>query len=165
MLIEIEKNGFPVKVGRTAEAYLRYDNKAFLNIEKEGFDFLNISSLDYKAAESFLRNGLRCWADEIGIDRYEITEKLLDARTPEFISEAIAGGVMLALPKPVWGMKNKSDKAPDFSHVRFLFCDIMGKPEELFWELTLREIMERWDRYAVFMGYKKAPLEVRRFDD
>ena len=164
MLIEGERNGFPIKIGET-EAYLRFDNKAFLKIEKEGFDFLNISSLGYKAAESFLRNGLRCWANEIGIDECEIAEKLLDAHHPEYISEIIAGGVMSALPKPILGMKNKSDTAPDFSHVRFLFCDIMGKSEELFWELTLREIMERWDRYAVFMGYKKAPLEVKRFDD
>lgn len=164
MLIEVERNGFPVKIGK-AEAYLRFDNKAFLNIEKEGFDFLCVSSLGYKAAESFLRNGLRCWADEAGIDECEIAQKLLDARPPEYISEAIAGGVMLALPKPVLGMKTESDKTPDFSHVRFLFCDIMGKPEELFWKLTLREIMERWDRYAVFMGYKRAPVEVKRFDD
>ena len=164
MLIEVERNGFPVKIGKT-EAYLRFDNKAFLNIEKEGFNFLNISSLGYKAAESFLRNGLRCWADEIGIDKYEIAEKLLDARPPEYISEVRAGGVMLALPKPIFGVKNETDKAPDFSQVRFLFCDIMGKPEELFWELSLREIMERWDRYAVFMGYKKAPIEVKRYDD
>lgn len=164
MLIEVEKSGFPIKIGETA-AYLRFDNRAFLNIEKEGFNFLDISSLGYRAAESFLRNGLRCWADEIGVDEEEIAGKLLEAHTPEYISDSIAGGVMLALPEPILGVKNETDKAPDFSHVHFLFCDIMGKSEELFWELTLREIMKRWDRYAVFMGYKKAPIEVKKYDD
>lgn len=164
MLTEVEKSKFPVKIGETL-AYLRFDNRAFLNIEKEGIDFLNISDLGYRAAKSFLRNGLCCWANEEETDEGEIAEKLLQAYSPECISDMIAGGVMSALPEPVLGLKKDSEKAPDFSHIHFLFCDIMGKPDGLFWELTMREVMKRWDRYAVFMGYKRAAVEVKRYDD
>lgn len=164
MLIEAEKSRFPVKTGES-EVYLRFDNRAFLNIEKEGFDFLNISGLKYKAAKSFLRNGLRCWANEFGTSEDEIAEKMIEAYSSEYIYDMIAGGVMTALPEPVMGVKKEAEKAPDFSHIHFLFCDIMGKPDELFWELTLREVMDRWDRYATFMGYKKAPVEVKTYDD
>lgn len=127
MLIEAEKSRFPVKTGES-EVYLRFDNRAFLNIEKEGFDFLNISGLKYKAAKSFLRNGLRCWANEFGASEDEIAEKMIEAYSSEYVYDMIAGGVMTALPEPVMGVKKEAEKRPIFR--TFTFCSVIlwGSP-------------------------------------
>ena len=43
-------------------------------------------------------------------------------------------------------------------------CDVMKKPEEFFWGSTLRELLARWQGYAVAKGYAKEPERVQMFD-
>ena len=174
MFIELERQVVPFSVGE-AEFYLRFDNRALLEIEKAGFDIFQFDAahLTAKAAKGFLKNGIRCWYEESGKHSFEQTEldetagKIIRLCGPEQISGIIAAGMLQALPEPVIGAKppKDTDSNTDFSRLFGFFCDIMGKSEELFWELTLREVLQRWDAYAIFMGYKKAPVEVRKYDD
>lgn len=176
MFIELERQIVPFSVGE-AEFYLRFDNRALLEIEKAGFDVLQFDAahLTAKAAKCFLINGLR---DQYVRGMYngytldssnivEIAEKIMKACGAEQVAGLIAAGMLQALPEPVIGAKppKDTDSGADFSRLFGFFCDVMGKPEELFWELTLREVIQRWDNYAIFMGYKKAPVEVRKYDD
>ena len=174
MLIELERQVVPFSV-RDAQFYLRFDNRALLEIEKAGFDIFQFDAahLTAKAAKRFLMNGLRCWYEESGECSYEQTDlediagKIITLCGAEQVSGIIAAGMLQALTEPVIGAKppKDGDSSADFSRLFGFWCDVMRKPEELFWELTLREIIQRWDNYAIFMGYKKAPVEVRKYDD
>ena len=171
MFLELERRRFPFTVG-AAEFYLRFDNRALLEIEKSGFDIFdfNTERLSVKAAKRFLTCGLRCFVEEngfedIGDGAAELADKIIKAASPSEISAIIGGAVLMALPEPIIGAKRGKNEKADFTRIFCYFCDVMGKSEELFWELTLREVFHRWDAYAVFHGYKEAPLEVKRFDD
>ena len=173
MFIELERQVVPFSVGE-AEFYLRFDNRALLEIEKAGFDIFQFDAahLTAKAAKCFLKNGLRCWYEEYGEhdldgELEEVAGKVLRLCGAEQVSGLIAAGMLQALPEPIIGAKSTKDgdSGADFSRLFGFWCDIMGKPEELFWELTLREVLQRWDAYAIFMGYKQAPVEVRKYDD
>lgn len=171
MFLELERRCFPFSVGN-AELYLRFDNKALLETEKSGFDIFdfNAERLTVKAAKCFLTCGLRRYAEEnrpeeIEDHAAELADKIIRAVSPKDISAVIAGAVLAAMPKPIIGAKSGKNEKADFTRIFCYFCDIMGKPEELFWDLTLREVFQRWDAYAVFHGYKEAPLEVKRYDD
>lgn len=174
MFIELERQNVPFSVGE-AEFYLRFDNRALLEIEKAGFDIFQFDAahLTAKSAKCFLKNGLRCWYEECEERRFEETDleetagKIIQLCGAEQTAGIIAAGMLQALAEPVIGAKPPKDGngGADFSRLFGFWCDIMGKPEELFWKLTLREVIQRWDNYAIFMGYKKAPVEVRKYDD
>lgn len=172
MFLELERRSFPFSVGN-AEFYLRFDNKALLETEKSGYDIFdfNAGRLTVKAAKCFLTCGLRCYAEEKAIGdspmnyAVKLADKIAKAASPNEISAMIGGAVLMAMPEPIMGAKSGKNEKADFTRIFCYFCDIMGKPEELFWDLTLREVFQRWDAYAVFHGYKEAPLEVKRYDD
>lgn len=173
MFIELERTVVPFSVGE-AEFYLRFDNRALLEIEKAGYDIFQFDAahLTARSAKCFLKNGLRCWYEEyrehdLDGELEEVAGKVLRLCGAEQVSGLIAAGMLQALPESVIGAKppKDSDSGADFSRLFGFWCDIMGKPEELFWELTLREVLQRWDAYAIFMGYKQAPVEVRKYDD
>ena len=165
MFIEIERKYVPFNVGE-AGFFLRFDNRALLNIEKEGFDVLAFDkeTLTAKAAKSFLKHGLSCWGKGEH-DLAAVADKIIKACDAAQIQGVIAAAMLTALPEPIIGAKPSKTEKTDFSRLFFYFCDIMGKPESLFWELTIREVLQRWDAYAIFHGYKEAPVEVRRYDD
>lgn len=172
MFLELERRRFPFSVGN-AVFYLRFDNKALLEIERSGFDIFdfNAERLTVKAAKCFLAHGLRTYAEEETFEAdteeysWALADRLIKLLSPKEISAVIAAAVLEAMPEPIIGAKSDKNEKADFSRIFCYFCDIMGKPEELFWDLTLREVFQRWDAYAVFHGYKEAPLEVKRFDD
>lgn len=57
-----------------------------------------------------------------------------------------------------------SGAKPDMKKLRCLICDIMGKPESFFRRSTLRELLERWQEYAVVKGLAKEPERMEMFD-
>ncbi|MCM1055940.1 MAG: hypothetical protein NC394_10520 [Bacteroides sp.] len=172
MFSELERRRFYFTVG-AAELYLRFDNRALLEAEKSGFDIFELKTegMTVKAAKCFLSCGLRRFAEEkaAGEDPKSYADKLADrivkASAPDEISAIIGGAVLMAMPEPIMGVRSGKKEKADLTRIFCYFCDIMGKPEELFWELTLREVLRRWDAYAVFHGYKEAPLEVKTYDD
>ena len=46
-----------------------------------------------------------------------------------------------------------------------MFVDVMGASRVEFMSSTLREVSERWERYAIAMGYQKPVETFRWFDD
>ena len=171
MFIEADKKITPFCFGK-ATFWLRYDNRAFLNIEKEGFEPLNIlkSEGNPKAVRSFLVNGLSDFGKASGYSREEIKDIANALMTAEGFGDVliatIALAVVNALPVAPIGMK-KPDKEgkSDITSLMTCFCDIMGKSEEEFWSSTLREVHERWERYGAATGKIKPVEEFREFDD
>lgn len=170
MFIECEKKRLPFIFGE-AEMWLRYDNAAFLNIEKTGLDPFDIygAADNPKAVRAFLYNGLLDWySDKPGrAPLNEYINRLMSA--DDFSSaliEYIQIAIMLALPQPVKGIKQQANgKRADATALFTLFVDIMHREECEFWNSTLREVHERWERYAVANGMKKPVEEFRQYDD
>ena len=171
MFIEADKKITPFCFGK-ATFWLRYDNRAFLNIEKEGFEPLNIinHSSNPKAVRSFLVNGLADWGKASRHSREEIKHIANMLMTAEDFADVlitvIALAIVNALPAaPIGNKKPEKEGKSDITSLMTCFCDIMGRSEEEFWSSTLREVHERWERYAVATGKIKPVEEFREFDD
>lgn len=144
-------------------AYLRYSNRALLLAEELGIDALGVNP-EPGSLGRLIDVGLSEWAAERGVDAGDYAPLLSSVSVGELWRHVLAG-IAVAMPEPVIGAKPRDDDKADVRQIRNLFCDVMGKSEDEFWSLTLREVFERWDCYAVFMGYKKAPERVEEFDD
>lgn len=166
MFIEIEKKRIEFPFGKTT-LWFRFDNRAFLNIEKSGFNPFDtrILSENAAAARVFITEGLRGCLAELGVSckAADITNSLMKDEKESVIT-LIQLAVLTALPSDTGGAKNGGGKG-HAGTLLSVFCDIMHRSEEEFWSATLREVTERWERYAILKGYKKSPLQIKEFDD
>lgn len=171
MFIEMDKQVLNFKLGNAA-MWFRYDIQAFYNIEKSGyspFDILS-QSTDPKAVRCFLRNGLADWYSDLEGDYNDIDSYVNGLMSAEgFQTELLTlmqAAIMLALPRVSVGNKKKSDGgAPNILGLMSMFVDVMGASKAEFMSSTIREATERWNRYAVAMGYQKPAEKFSRFDD
>ena len=79
----------------------------------------------------------------------------------------IRAAVMMSLPVRdplVIDIPENAGTAPDMKRLRCLICDVMRKPEEFFWHSTMRELCERWQRFAEVKGYAEKPRRMEMFD-
>lgn len=167
MLIELIKS--KTDLGSSG-LYLRYNLGALLYIEQQNIDFLKMNEIliDGKKARVFLKAGLLDYFEKNNfneVQRDETVRKIMECYSNIQLFDKIAEAVTTSLPRPNVGGVKKDDSKLDFTQIFTYFCDIMKLPEKLFWDLTLREVMERWDRYAIFNGYKKAPQKFKKYDD
>lgn len=172
MFIEMDKQVLNFKLGKAC-MWFRYDIQAFYNIEKSGFSPFDIlsQSTDPKAVRCFLRNGLTDWyndlpeCDENDIDKYINGLMSAEGYQTELLAY-IQAAIMLALPQAPIGRKKKSEGGKqDILGLMSMFVDVMGASRAEFMSSTLREASERWERYAIAMGYQKPVETFRRFDD
>lgn len=167
MFIEIDKKRTEFPFGE-AVLWLRFDNRALLSIEKAGFNPFDtrVISDSASAARIFISEGLRDCTEKLGASERmaEITNALMSDNS-ERITELIQRAILEALPADVFTAKSNGGARGNAGILLSAYCDIMHKPEEEFWSSTLREVTERWERYAILKGYKKAPIQIKRFDD
>lgn len=163
MLAELERQHYEFDFGGAVIA-MRYTLADFLALEKLGIGHMDIFAEKLTADKilEFFKAGL------VGELPGEMIEKLVECVGFEAIWDHCRAAMELALPKP------DPTVIPDFSaekgdlsflRLRALICDVMGKSEEFFWGSTLAELMERWQEYAVAMGYAKPPQRVQRYDE
>ncbi|MCM1335654.1 MAG: hypothetical protein NC084_12150 [Bacteroides sp.] len=171
MFTEMDKQVLNFRFGK-AEMWFRFDIRAFYNIEKSGyspFDILSQSD-DPKAVRCFLRNGLSDWyedtADQNSLDSYLNGLMSAESYQKELVA-LLQAAIMLALPRAVKGKrkKNEGGGAGNILGLMSAFVDVMGASRSEFMQSTLREATERWERYAVAMGYQKPAEKFKRFDD
>lgn len=78
--------------------------------------------------------------------------------------------IQLALPEPIIGFEESeteetnTTKGIDYKTLRTLYCDVMKRSDIEFWNSTLREITERWDKYAEIKGYKEPTQVIKQYD-
>lgn len=171
MFVEMDKQVLNFKLGK-AKMWFRYDIQAFYNIEKSGYSPFDIISqiVNPKAVRCFLRNGLADWYNDLEDDYNDLDEYVNGLMSAEgFQAELITymqAAIILALPKAPTGNKRKNNGGNfDVLGLMSLFVDVMGASKEEFMHSTLREVTERWERYAVAMGYQKPVETFKRFDD
>ncbi len=164
MLAELLPLSHEIQFGE-ARLRLRYDMNALLRLEREGLVIDDIFGEEISGAVllKFLRAGL---TEDIG-KRREIG--LLETLGTTGLWGHLRAAVTLALPEYdplIIPEPNaaKGDGKPDYARLRTLVCDVMKKPEEFFWKSTLRELLARWQSYAVAKGYAKEPERVQLFD-
>lgn len=160
MFAELDK----AKVSLTERLYLRYDIGAFIKAELAGIDVFG-----GKVSPALVAYGLGACLEELDItdesQQKEVLSAMIDACGTVTLKQAVADAIALAMPLPIVGSAGKAGGEPDMRQIRFYFCDIMGKSEAEFLKCTIREVLDRWDRYAVFNGYKKAPVPFSYYDD
>lgn len=169
MFIEMKKQRFAFSFGK-AQLWLRYDIRAFFNIEDSGYKPFDIISQcgDSAAVRCFLRNGLADWYksadDENSLDEY--VNRLMSAN--DYQTELVAliqSAVIQALPEPSRGNRKKETGEANILSLMTAYVDVMKASEEAFMSSTVREASARWERYAVAMGYMKPAEKFSRFDD
>lgn len=162
MLAELVPQSYELPFGE-ARLCLRFDMNALLRLEREGLQFENIFADEISGVTllKFLRAGL---TEQIGEEReIAVADVLGIPALWAHLREAVA----LSLPEydPLIIPDNSpSDGELDFGRLRTLVCDIMRKPEEFFWESTLRELLSRWQSFAVAKGYAEPPKKVQMYD-
>ncbi len=148
-----------------AELHLRYDMTALLELERDGFDYNAIlgDSVNGTTVLRFLHAGLK---EKIGHER-EVG--IVSTLGVDRVWEHCRLAVLLSLPEydplAIPDLSQKTgDGRPDYSKLRMLVCDVMRKPDEFFWRSTLRELLSRWQDYAVAKGYMKPPERMELYD-
>lgn len=170
MFVEMKKQRLEFRFGEVT-MWLRYDIQAFYNIEDSGFSPFDILSQcrNSAAVRCFLKNGLADWFISFGeyFDDERCVNSLMSAEG--FQTELIGyiqAAIILALPKAAIGNRRKNDdKENNILGLMSMFVDVMGASREEFMSSTLREAVERWERYATAMGYIKPAEQFSRFDD
>lgn len=61
--------------------------------------------------------------------------------------------------------ENPSEKSANEGHQRAVYVDIMGRPEQEYWNSTNREITDRINYYLEAKGLKDTPTQVQTFDE
>ncbi len=138
---------------------LRYDMTAFLRLEERGISYTDIFGDRITGAVlcEFLEAG-GCTDDP---------ELILHKMGGNALWQRLRAAVLLALPARdplVTEVPDESSGEPDMKQLRGLVCDVMRKPEEFFWDSTMRELFERWQAFAVAKGYMKKPERMQLYD-
>lgn len=159
MLTELEQQHYRFDANGS-QISLRYDMTALLNLERGGLSYEAIFAerITGSALVKFLEIGS---ADEI--DGAEIIRAI--GALP--LWGHVRAAVMLALPvrDPLCvDVPENNGEPPNMTRLRCLICDIMRKPEEFFWNSTLRELFERWQEFAEVKGYTKPRDRMQLFD-
>ena len=157
------------KINLTDTLYLRFDINAMIKAEQAGIDIFDLSDsfMNYKKAVKLLGIGLAACLAENGIPESktdELISRLIKKIGVKELTLSMQMAILSALPDPIIGAKPDSKKA-DFSKLYSLFVDVMGRTEQEFMSLTVREVLRRWDDYAAFNGYKKPDVTFTQYDD
>lgn len=164
MLADLIPKSYEIPFGE-ARLCLRYDMNALLSLEREGLTYEDIFADEISGSVllKFLRAGL---TEDIGEER-EIG--VLNTLGIHALWEHLREAVALSLPEydPLIipdTSDSPSDGEIDYARLWTLICDIMRKPDELFWQSTLRELLARWQSFAVAKGYTKPPEKMQMYD-
>lgn len=158
MFTELERASYPLEF-KGEIIRLRYDIAALLRLERRSLSYEDIFADRITGAQlcAFLEEG-----GNLPARAEEILRELGAAEVWRHIRCA----VLLSLPKhdPLILDFPKPGAQPDMKRLRCLVCDIMRKPDSFFWHSTLRELLERWQEYAVVKGLAKVPERMEMFD-
>lgn len=163
MLAELLRRDYAFPFGEASIA-LRYSLSDFLALEQQGISYADIfaEKLTARTIFAFFAVGT---VDDIPAEKLG---EIIECVGPETIWTHCRAAMKEALPKKdpliIPDLSEKSGEEFSFFRLRTLIVDIMGKPEEFFWDSTLAELISRWQEYAVAMGYAKPPERVQLYD-
>lgn len=145
-----------------ARICLRYDMTALLFLERCGLKYEDIFAerITVSDLSVFLQAGFPAIGDKRA-------EKLIRAVGAREMWAHIQAAVLLSLPEPdplVIPENTGESGELDFAMLRTLVCDVMRKDEDFFWQSTLRELLTRWQKFAVAKGYRKPPQRMELYD-
>lgn len=151
-----------------AQLSLRYDMRALLLLEEKGLDITGIFAADITktAVSEYFAAGI----EQKDIPRNKLDD-ILSAVGAATIAAHCREAMIMALPEddpyivpPKPSEKPQDDGKSTFVRLYTMVCDVMGKPDDFYWNSTVRELMSRWQDYAVAKGYMKPPERVQMYD-
>lgn len=149
-----------------AQLSLRYDMTALLHLEEKGLDIAGIFSPDVTEGEvaEYFAAGV-----EQNIPRDKLND-ILSAVGAAQIAAHCREAMIMALPEddpyivPQKPAAAQDDGKSVYVRLHTMVCDVMRKPEEFYWTSTVRELMQRWQDFAIAKGYMKPPERVQMYD-
>ena len=178
MLSELLHSGSVIHIGGR-EYRVRYSLNALLCLEQSYMPIEKILETDYRLwdIETCLQlcRAAMCDLEE---NHEAVRDRRWDMVTPDLaelgravrvqdlgrLRTELADAVINSLPEAEDGAKASSDQTADEGHMRALFCDIMGVPEEEFWNSSYRDITKRTNKYLEAKGLKEMPLVIKMTD-
>lgn len=76
----------------------------------------------------------------------------------------LATAILKAFPRRSGGESSPSDPHRD-QHLRTMYVDIIGRPEEEFWSSTYDEIIDRSESWLEAKGLKEPVQQIQMYDD
>lgn len=163
MLTELERKQYAFEFGETVIA-MRYTLADLLALEKLGISYLDVFA-DRLTADKILAFFAAGIVEELPED---MPAKIAESVGFEEIWEHCRAAMLISLPQrdpKIVPRARKNEGEFSFVRMRTLICDVMGKPEEFFWDSTLAELLSRWQEYAVAMGYAEEPERIMEYDE
>lgn len=163
MLTELLPKKYSFNIGESVIS-MRFTLAALLSLEQQGLSYEQIFDDTLTASEilEFFKAGLCEDFDD------EYLAKIVYIIGFEKLWEHCVGAMILAFPQPEKNVvpkpPNPNDEDFSFTRLRVLICDVMGKPEDFFWQSTPAELISRWLEYAYSMGYAEPPEKILEFD-
>lgn len=160
MISDIIKLKHKLNFGQSG-AYLRYDMRSLVWLGEHDINFMDCTELCKSDVYCLFYAGLLCYFEECGIsDSIEYAKEIYLHTSETDITFNIYNAKLLALPSKRYSGK-RGKKGIDYKSLRGIY-DVMGKTDEEFLSSTIREIIERWDEYAVIKGIQKPATEVKK---
>lgn len=150
-----------------ARLSIRYDMAALLELERQGLSYADIfaDKMTGSVLLAFLSAGV-----EQDIPP-EALGRILSAVGASQLAAHCREAMLAALPEddpyivpPKRSETEYDDGKSCFERLHTMVCDVMRKPEDFYWHSTLRELMSRWQAYAIAKGYMKPPERVQMYD-
>lgn len=102
--------------------------------------------------------------DEIVPDLYSLGQ-IITVRDLPKLREELVKLITDAFPPPESIPKDKKTaEATDEGHMRAIYCDIMHRPDEEFWDNTIKTNLFRINHYLEAKGLKEKPVEIQYID-
>lgn len=147
-----------------ARICLRYDMTALLFLERCGhkIDDIFAEEPSKEVISAFIEAGFPAIGDKRAAG-------LVEAMGAGAVLLHVRAAVLLSLPEPdplaiPETNGGGGNGETDYEMLRTLVCDVMKKDDEFFWHSTLRELLTRWQKYAIAKGYKKPPERIQMYD-
>lgn len=163
MLQDLVQAVYPLPFG-AATIGLRYNLASLLDLERRGLTYKAIfaDNVEKQIQRIFFAAGLVDKLDNQRID------KIIDILGNGLLQH-LQAAVLLSLPQddplscelPT----GPSDADVDYRKLYTLYVDVMHRTDAEFWGATLREIIDRWQSFAICKGYAKPPKRMRLYDD
>lgn len=179
MLKELLNTNGKLTLGKD-EYSVRFNLNSMLYLEMHDLPFDFIMSIDHRkwdidTVEHLVRACMcshpsnsdavnRRAFEEIKPDLYALGN-LIRAQDLPALREELNELITDAFPPPESIPKDKKSKeATDEGHMRAIYCDIMHRPDEEFWDNTIKTNLFRINHYLEAKGLKEKPVEIQYID-
>lgn len=166
MLTELKPLRYTFDFG-SAKLCLRYDMAALLKLEETGlkYDDIFAQTPDIRVISEFAAAGMADIPREKALDILAAVGALpMAVHCREAMLLSLPADDPYIVPPKKEEVSTYDDGRSCFERLFTMVVDVMRKSEDFYWHSTPRELMARWEAYAIAKGYMKPPERVQMYD-